>query len=199
MTSILQGSSEIAEAARLVRELLAGGKGAVQSAPPAAEPAPSVAATPPIPPPQVVTPPVVAAPSSVAAADPAPLPEGQPVYREDRLQGVLETMCRRGGFSGALITDSKGFPLASHGAAANSDAIAAFSSVLGETLRKAGTFLGHQGADCISIDLDYSEKLSLHRFALGNAPYYLMILCPQDTDERSEVAVSLEQVAAILS
>jgi len=148
----------------------------------------------------------MAAPAAVAAPAPAPLPEEAPrqepprfAYRGDRLEHVLASLCERGGLSGAVVADGKGLPLADYKSPVGGDALAAFTSVLGGALERAGIILGAEGADLISMDLNYTEKVVLRRFALEGDPYFLMVICSQDLDERTEVELSIEQVTAILS
>jgi hypothetical protein len=79
------------------------------------------------------------------------------------------------------------------------ESLAAFASVLGEALQKAGRFLGRSGADYISMDVDYENKVALKSFRLDGRPFSLMVLCRQAVDERSELEVSIEQLVSLLS
>jgi hypothetical protein len=78
------------------------------------------------------------------------------------------------------------------------EAIGAFAIVLGTALAKAGKLLGQHNAENISIDINYTEKIVLRRFAMGQSPGYLLVICPQEVDERGEVELSIEQIAQIL-
>ena len=51
------------------------------------------------------------------------------VYREEQLENILVTMCKRGGFNGAVIADHNGLPLAAYNSPVDDDIIAAFTSV----------------------------------------------------------------------
>ncbi|MDI6795381.1 MAG: hypothetical protein QMD09_00460 [Desulfatibacillaceae bacterium] len=123
-------------------------------------------------------------------------PEG--IYRGDKLANALYAMCQRGGFSGALIVDDNGLPLAAHQSPVSEEAIGAFAIVLGTALAKAGKLLGQHNAENISIDINYTEKIVLRRFMMGQAPGYLLVICAQEVDERGEVELSIEQIAQIL-
>jgi predicted regulator of Ras-like GTPase activity (Roadblock/LC7/MglB family) len=142
---------------------------------------------------------VLARPSRLAT----PAPKGSQaakdgIYRGDKLANALYAMCQRGGFSGALIVDDNGLPLAVHQSPVPEEAIGAFAIVLGTALAKAGKLLGQHNAENISIDINYTEKIVLRRFMLGQSPGYLLVICPQEVDERGEVELSIEQIAQIL-
>jgi predicted regulator of Ras-like GTPase activity (Roadblock/LC7/MglB family) len=141
----------------------------------------------------------IARPSRLAApASKRPQAAMEGIYRGDKLSNALYAMCQRGGFSGALIVDDNGLPLAVHQSPVPEEAIGAFAIVLGTALAKAGKLLGQHNAENISIDINYTEKIVLRRFAMGQSPGYLLVICPQEVDERGEVELSIEQIAQIL-
>lgn len=119
-------------------------------------------------------------------------------FRGDRLENVLMAMCRRGGFSGAVVSDDTGLPLAVHNSPVDNERIAAFTSVLGDALAKAERFLEQHGAEYISMDINYEDKVVVRRFFYGEMEMYLMVLCAQTLDERAEVQMSIEQIVSIL-
>lgn len=119
-------------------------------------------------------------------------------FRGDRLENVLVAMCRRGGFSGAVVSDDTGLPLAVFNSPVDNDRIAAFTSVLGGALAKAGQFLEQHGAEYISMDINYEDKVVVRRFFFGDLEMYLMVLCAQSMDERAEVEMSIQQIVSIL-
>ena len=53
-------------------------------------------------------------------------------------------------------------------------------------------------ASNISVDINYLEKAVVRKFPINEATYYLMTICPQEMDERSEIELSIEQVISIL-
>ena len=140
--------------------------------------------------------------------DPFPLPQATPPpvvveeiegeFRGDRLENLLFAMCRRGGFSGAVVSDDTGLPLAVYNSPVDSDRIAAFTSVLGDALAKAGDFLEQHGAEYISMDINHVDKVVVRRFFYDEIEMYLMVLCAQSMDERAEVEMSIEQIISIL-
>jgi hypothetical protein len=134
-----------------------------------------------------------------APAPPVPVAgeiEGE--FRGDRLENVLYAMCRRGGFSGAVVSDSTGLPLAVFNSPVDNERIAAFTSILGDTMAKAGDFLEAYGAEYISMDINYEDKVVVRRFFYTEMEMYLMVLCAQSMDERAEVEMSIEQIVSIL-
>lgn len=179
--NLLLDSSELREAARLI---------GVLGRPAAAAPPLSPAQPPATPPPSP------AAPEPAVTADSPPQPLR---YRGEQLEHALVTMCRRGGLTGAVVADRRGFALAVHNSPVDDDAIAAFTTVLGEALEKAALLLGEHGAENIAMDINYSDKVVLRRFTIDGQPYFLMVLCPQQIDERSEVEISIDQITRILS
>ena len=107
-------------------------------------------------------------------------------------------MCQRGGFVGAAVSDVFGLPLVVHNSPVADDLIAAFTSVLGDALEKAGRFLGQHEADYISMDINYEDKVAVRRFSAGGVKLFLLILCGQQIDERSEAEVSIVELVDIL-
>jgi len=119
-------------------------------------------------------------------------------FRGDRLENLLFSMCRRGGFSGAVVSDETGLPLAVYNSPVDSDRIAAFTSILGDALAKAGLFLEQHGAEYISMDINLVDKVVVRRFLYDGMEMYLLVLCSQAMDERAEVEMSIEQIVSIL-
>lgn len=178
--SLLQGCSELQETVRLFEALL---KPKVESRSCVSD---------------IVVPERLVIPqpaAAVAAAEKAPLME----YRGDRLEYILSSMCRRGGLSGAVVADAKGLPLADFNSPVGGDTLAAFTSVLGNALERAGTLLGESGAELISMDINYTDKIVLRSFHVEGEQYFFLVICPQELDERTEVELSIEQVTAVLT
>lgn len=120
-------------------------------------------------------------------------------YRGDKLQYILSSLCKRGGFIGAVVADHKGLPLADFNSPVGGDILAAFTSVLGNALERGAMLLGESGADIISMDINYTDKVVLRRFAVRGEPYFLMGVCAQPVEERTELELSIEQLIAVLS
>ncbi|MEN8164470.1 MAG: hypothetical protein ABFS37_10110 [Acidobacteriota bacterium] len=150
----------------------------------------------------VMGPDVAAAPAEVLTQAPLPtvpvIDETEGEFRGDRLENVLFAMCRRGGFTGAVVSDGAGLPLAVYNSPVDNDRIAAFTSVLGDAMAKAGLFLEQHGAEYISMDINYEDKVVVRRFVYAEMEMYLLVLCAQSMDERAEVEMSIEQIVSIL-
>jgi predicted regulator of Ras-like GTPase activity (Roadblock/LC7/MglB family) len=194
-------SSELGRAAALLAELREAGLLLTSSRPVLA--APSAASPPRIEPP----PPATKAPGPVAprAASPPPPPVAapatprQPVYRAERVRQLLADMCKRGGFSGAVLADRSGLALAEFNSPLDVDPVAAFASVVGGTLEQAEKLLGKRDANNLALDINYVEKIVVRKFSLAQQPAFLLLVCPQSIDERSEVELSIDLIAAVLA
>jgi predicted regulator of Ras-like GTPase activity (Roadblock/LC7/MglB family) len=116
-----------------------------------------------------------------------------------RIEEILESMCLRGGFHGAVVADEGGLAVAEYNCPVETDAVAACSSVLGSAMERAGRLLEQQEANHMTMDINYVDKVVLRQFAMEKEPYFLMIICPQEVDERSELEISIDRVAAVLA
>ncbi len=124
--------------------------------------------------------------------------ESPDVYQEEQLENTLVTMCKRGGFNSAVIADKNGFPMAAYNSPVKDENIVAFTSVLGVALEGAGNLLDDQAANHITLDINYTDKASLRLFHINDEPYFLMVICPQEVDEKVEVELSIERIITIL-
>ncbi len=138
-------------------------------------------------------------PAKAVARDvavPPPPPPGN--FRSEQLDHALSSMCMRGDFKGAVLADSDGLPLSVYESPVSIEIVAAFTSVLGAAIEKAASMLGEHGADNLSMDINYEDKILLKKFTVANRLYYMMIICSQELDQRSEVEMTVEQISAIL-
>ncbi len=119
-------------------------------------------------------------------------------YRSRRLQDTLISMCTRGGFTGALLADGNGLPLSIHNAPFQEDLLAAFTAVMEEFLEKTERLLPQPIADTISVNFEETDKLILRKFLIKGTPYFLLIKCPRETDERNEMKLSITRLSMIL-
>jgi predicted regulator of Ras-like GTPase activity (Roadblock/LC7/MglB family) len=217
----LKDSSEIREARDLLL-LIMGGPVLARPARPQAAPPPAPA--PPFPSLAVST----AATASVSAPSvlPAPLPEPEPMpvveqwvavpdaaveqspsevqvsearSRGNQLQDALARLCTRAGLGGALIADTSGLAVAASSQLAASENLAAFSTVLGDVLHKAGSYLGQEDATDVSIDINARQKVVLRRFALEGRPFYLLVLCDAGADPRAAMRDAVPEILSILA
>lgn len=120
-------------------------------------------------------------------------------YREKKLQKIVKNMCQRSNFSGAIVTDSSALPVVVLNSPVSVEAVPAFMSVLSSALEGAGEMLGHHGAEYLSMDIDFEEKVVLRRFVVDKHVFFLLVVSPQGIDERSEIEVSIEQIKEVLS
>jgi len=118
--------------------------------------------------------------------------------RGERLRRILVQLCARAGFSAAAVASGDGLPLAAHGLPFPSEAAAAAISIMAEALKRVADVAAQRAASSVAIDLTYTDKLVLRRFAEGDATYYLLVLCPQDVDEHAEVEVSIDEIASLV-
>ncbi len=140
-----------------------------------------------------------ATPGAIADIAIEPPEASESLYRGDQLESCLHALCNRGGLSGAMIADDNGFAVAAYNSPVESEVFAALASVLGQTIDKAVFFLGQQDANNISLDVNYADKVVVRKFTVADSPFYLIIVCPQHIDERSEVELSIEQIKSILA
>lgn len=115
------------------------------------------------------------------------------------MRWLLAEMCKRGGFSGAVVADRSGLPLAEFNPPYDRDVLAAYSALLSEALERAGQLLGKRDANNLSLDVNYVEKLVVRRFVSGDQEFCLLIVCPQSVDERSELELSIDQILTVLA
>ncbi len=114
------------------------------------------------------------------------------------LEKALKGMCKRGGFHGAVIADLDGLPIAVYNSPVDDEILAAYSTILGESLEKAASFLNQPDANNISLDINMLDKIVLRKFSLKNLPYYIMVIAQQNVDERAEVELLISQISELL-
>ncbi|OGR02337.1 MAG: hypothetical protein A2511_17390 [Deltaproteobacteria bacterium RIFOXYD12_FULL_50_9] len=112
------------------------------------------------------------------------------------LEEILADLCRKGGFSGALIADEMGLPLATGNLLQDADALSAFATILGESLKQADTILDCKGAVTVSLEVNQVEKIILRKFQTHDSLYYLMVFAPRQAEPS---ALLNEVVAAIIA
>ena len=123
----------------------------------------------------------------------------QPLYRGERLELLLGAMCKRGNLACAVVADSTGLPLADHLSPVGGNTLAAITSVFGSAIERSSELLNESIAGHIAMDINYTDKLVLRRFLVSGEPYFLLVICPQEADERVEMELTIEQIIAILN
>lgn len=120
------------------------------------------------------------------------------VYREEQLKNILINMCEQGGFNGAVIADNNGLPLVAYNSPVKNEIIAAFTSILAMALAGVGKLLDEQDANHIAVDINNTEKVALRLFHIDDQPYYLLIICSKEIEEKAELELSIDQMMTIL-
>ena len=118
--------------------------------------------------------------------------------REQRLAQALRMMAERSGISYAAVVDERGLPLAAHGDALTDSAVGAFVTLASDCLGKIAGIVESWDIRHVAYDIGYTDKAVVRAFTVGDKPFYLIIICGQDTDERSEVELSIEAISAIV-
>lgn len=118
--------------------------------------------------------------------------------RGERLQRALSQLCTRARLRGAAVADEQGLPLAVYNAPYRVDALGAVASILGHALAHAAKVLDEGTAHTITMNLGLDDKVVVRRFDSGDDAYYLVVVCADELDERSEVELSLAQLASIV-
>ena len=146
-------------------------------------------------------------PAMAGATPPVPLGSSGPSHqgegtralsRAERLEDALIGLCRRAGIMGAVLSDGAGLPISAYNAPLAPESVAALTSVLAETLRQSGRLLERNSVNHVSVDVDYEKRLVLRRFGAPDRPFYLMVLCTQSLDERSEIELTTTQLLPLM-
>ncbi|PIE64315.1 MAG: hypothetical protein CSA26_08705 [Desulfobacterales bacterium] len=119
-------------------------------------------------------------------------------FTGDKLEKLLANLCRQSGFSSAVIADEKGLPISGVNTPVTIDILAAFSSVLGNIIDKVPYFLKQYEAGHISIDINYVDKIVVQKILVEEESVYLLIICSQDIDERAYIELFSDQIIKIL-
>ncbi len=114
------------------------------------------------------------------------------------LKKSLSGMCKRGGFHGAVLADFDGLPISAFNSPVSDEILAVYSSILGESIEKAASMLDQPYANNISLDINTMDKIILRKFTPKKTSYFLLIVSPQNIDERAEIEITINQVSQIL-
>ena len=128
---------------------------------------------------------LVSAPRPPAVEEQAPAqpsaavaqPDDVSASRDERLHAVLSALCDSEGYAGAMVTDASGFPLSASRNLEAGDSLAALSTLLGDVLAKAGSYLGRDDASQVTLDVGARQKVVLRRFYLEERALYLVVTC----------------------
>lgn len=119
--------------------------------------------------------------------------------RSALLEDVLAELCRKGGFSGALIADEMGLTLAASNLRQDPDALAAFATVLGEALKQADSILDFKEATTVSLNVSATEKIILRGFFLLESRHYLLVFAPLTAEPSSLIDHAVDAITKAIS
>lgn len=146
-------------------------------------------------------PPALAAPPSQASVPAYPSETtdlGDSEFVGDRLEKLLSNLCRQSGFRSAVVADDQGLPIGGFNTPIMVDQLAAFSSVLGTVIDKVPYFFDQTDANNISVDISYMDKAVVRKFMIRETPFFLLIICSQDIDERAYIELFSDQITSLL-
>ncbi len=117
---------------------------------------------------------------TAAPGGPASAGEGGPRRDEDDFfMDRLQELCEKNGYSSALLADEMGLSLTSCNCTIDTDALAAFTSVLADSLEKAESVLDQEDPNNITLEVNESDRIILHRFKALNSTYFLLLTGPR--------------------
>ncbi|TKB06106.1 hypothetical protein [Desulforhopalus sp. IMCC35007] len=119
-------------------------------------------------------------------------------FMGDKLENLLAKLCQQSGFQSATVADEQGLPIGGVNTPVDLNVLAAFSSVLGGVIDKVPYFLEQHNANNISVDINYVDKAVVQKFLIGEVPFFLLIICSQDIDERAYIELFSDQITRLL-
>ncbi|HEW79013.1 MAG TPA: ParA family protein [Phycisphaerales bacterium] len=120
-------------------------------------------------------------------------------FEDDFYTNLLKELCEKSDYYGAVLADEMGFPLADYNCPINTDALAAFTSVLGDSLEKAESILEQEDANNITLEINESDKVALRRLNALNSTYFLLVICPQAAVFPGLVELTISEIIAKLT
>ncbi len=119
-------------------------------------------------------------------------------YIGDQLELLLSNLCQQSGFQTAIVADDQGLPIGGYNPPIDVDRLAAFTSVLSMAIDKTPYFFNNSEANNISIDISYLDKVVVRKFLIDDIPFLLLIICPQEIDERAYIELFSDQITSLL-
>ncbi len=120
-------------------------------------------------------------------------------FEDDLYTNLLKELCEKSDYYGAVLADEMGFPLADYNCSISTDALAAFTSVLGDSLEKAESILEQEDPNNITLEINESDKVALRRFNALNSTYFLLVICPQAAVFPGLVELAISEIIARLT
>jgi len=123
----------------------------------------------------------------------------EPALHSDLYEDILSSLCSKGNSYGAVVADKMGLPLASYQSPLSVDALAAYTTVLGDSLEKAYVILDQPNANNISLDINDTDKFVMRKFMVLDSTYYLLVACPQVSDVLGEMEIAVSRIVSGLT
>ncbi len=120
-------------------------------------------------------------------------------FENDFYTNLLRELCEKNDYYGAMLADEMGFPLAAYNCPISSEALAAFTSVLGDSIEKAESILELEDANNITLEINESDKVALRRFNALNSTYFLLVICPQAAVFPGLIELAISEIIAKLT
>ena len=117
----------------------------------------------------------------------------------DVYEDILSSLCSKGNSYGAVVADKMGLPLASYQSPLSVDALAAYTTVLGDSIDKAYVILDQPNANNISLDINDTDKFVMRKFKVLDNTYYLLVVCPQVSDVLGEMEIAVSRIVSGLT
>jgi hypothetical protein len=125
--------------------------------------------------------------------------KAEPGLHSDLYEDILGSMCSKGNSYGAVVADKMGLPLASYQSPLSVDSLAAYTTVLGDSIDKANVILDQPNANNISLDINDTDKFVMRKFRVLDNTYYLLVVCPQVSDVLGEMELAVSRIVSGLS
>ena len=122
-----------------------------------------------------------------------------PRLHSDVYEDILGSLCSKGNSYGAVVADKMGLPLASYHSPLSVDALAAYTTVLGDSIDKAYVILDQPNANNISLEINDTDKFVMRKFKVLDSIYYLLVVCPQVSDVLGEMEIAVSRIVSGLS
>ncbi len=120
------------------------------------------------------------------------------LFTGDKLEKLLADLCTKSGFTSVVVADERGFPISGVNMPVALELLAAFSSVLGWVIDKTPVFFEEYEAGIVSVDISHIEKAVAKKFSLEEQAMYLLIICSQDIDVRSHADLFIDRITRVL-
>ena len=112
------------------------------------------------------------------------------------IQEIIQNLGQTGRFSEIVLTDASGFPLAAYSQSGSPDAIAAVSATIQRSAGQAGSRIGLQTMQEITLFDETGQRLVCRRFTAGDHTLFLSLRLQQSLAYRRVVSQAIRQIQA---